>query len=238
MQDFGKQGFVQDICSSVQGLEFNSTRPLLLDALVETYDDETLDKLATSLKKTHDSNCYPVGQWFDMDTRIADCSTKKDLVKTLLLVKDIPDFFTIEQMMKKKKGDSEYKELFAPLMTLSKAFPGTGEESLPTITKAASMNSKHEKFRQLAVVFTYNMRKGFFHCFRSFDLKEILRVLEDDEIVLPKIPTDARKKAIKFFGSFLSIMEKFLVEDKETGFWKLQQEFEGKVNYFDVQIEE
>ena len=34
------------------------------------------------------------------------------------------------------------------------------------------------------------------------------------------------------------LMEKFLEEDKETGFWKLLQDFEEKVTYFDVQIEE
>lgn len=236
-QDFGKESFVQDLSTHLEGIEFKRSRKEILTALLDSYTDETLDKLASALNESFSSNCYPVKKWFDIESHLSS-DEKKKKVAAMLFLEEVPDFITVDEVTKDKKKDKEYKELFAPMITLSKAFPKTGDESLHSITKAAALKSDHEKFRKLAVVFSDFIKKGLYHCFRPFDIKELLKILENDDIHFDKITGDKRKNAIKFYSMYLSIMNKVFEEDETTGFWKLQQRLENKVTYFDVQIEE
>ena len=227
---------MQDLVSDIEGIEFKGTRKEILDALLNSYTEETLDKLASALEESFSSNCYPVKKWFDIEARLSS-DEKKEKVAAMLFLEEVPHFITVDEVTKNKKNDKEYKELFAPMITLSKAFPKTGDESLHSITKAAALKSEHEKIRKMAVVFSDFIKKGLFHCFRSFDIKEMLKILENDDIHLTKISGDKKRDAIKFYSMYLSIMSKFLEEDDTTGFWKLQPRLENKVTYFDVQIE-
>lgn len=234
-QDFGKENFVQEISSNIEGIELKNTREEILTALLDSYTEETLDKLASALNESFSSNCYPVEKW--IDTEAHHSSDKKKKLAAMLFVDKVPDFITVDEVTKKKKHDKEYKELFAPMMVLSKAFPKTGDGSLHSITKAVALQSEHEKFKKLAVVFSDFIKKGLYHCFRPFDIKELLKILENDDIRFPKISGETKRDAIKFYSMYSSIMNKFLEEDESTGFWKLQPRLENKVTYFDVQIE-
>ena len=166
----------------MEGIDLKSTRKELLNVLLDNLDTEAMQKLYQVLQHSYESNCYPTENWFDMDVRIKASSSVKDKVSCMLLLDELPDFLTIDQMVKEKKGDKEFKELFAPLITLAKVFPKTGDESLPALIKAIALKSEHEKIKKLAVVFSDYMRKGFYHCFRSFDLKEFLKILENDAL--------------------------------------------------------
>ncbi|GFH62030.1 predicted protein [Chaetoceros tenuissimus] len=140
--------------------------------------------------------------------------------------------------MNKDKKDNEFKELFAPIVALGKAFAKTGDESIASIVKAAALESKHEKINKLAVVYADFFRKGLFHCIRSIELKDFLKTLENDEIKFPKISEEKRRDSIKYLSTYLSILNKYMDVDQKTGFWTINKEFEGKVTYFKVDIEE
>lgn len=201
---------------------------------MDSYNEETLNELASALNESFSSNCYPVEKWFKNQAHLS--SNKKEKVAAMLFVDNVPDFITVDDI-KDKKQDMEYKELFAPMMALSKGFPKAGDESLHSITKAAALKSGHDKIKKLAVVFSDFIKKGFYHCMRPFDIKELLKILENDDIEFQKFTGEKKRDAIKFYSMYLSIMNKFLEEDESTGFWKLQPRLENKVTYFDVQIE-
>lgn len=221
----------------MDGFEFKNSRKELLEGLLETYTDDELNELSAALNDSFATNTYPVGEWFGLNNRITPSLTKKELVASQLLIEDLPEFIGIEDMNKDKK-ENEFKELFAPIFVLGKTFAKTGDESIASIVKAAALESKHEKIKKLAVVFADFFRKGLFHCIRSFELKDFLKTLEDDEVKFPKISEEKRRASIKYLSTFLSILNKYMSEDDKTGFWTLNQEFEGKVTYFKVDIEE
>lgn len=221
----------------MDGCEFKNSRKELLEALLDTYTDDQLNELSAALSDSFATNTYPVGEWFGLNNRITPSLTKKELVATQLLIEDLPEFISIEEMNKDKK-DNEFKELFAPIVALGKAFAKTGDESIASIVKAAALESKHEKINKLAVVYADFFRKGLFHCIRSIELKDFLKTLENDEIKFPKISEEKRRDSIKYLSTYLSILNKYMDVDQKTGFWTINKEFEGKVTYFKVDIEE
>lgn len=221
----------------MDGFEFKHSRKELLEGLLETYSDDQLNELAEALNNSFATNPYPVGEWFGLNNRITSTMTKKDLVASLLFIEDLPEFISIDDMNKDKK-DTDFKELFAPIVAIGKAFAKSGDESIASIVKAAALESKHDKIKKLAVVFADFIRKGLFHCLRAYELKDLLKTLENDEVQFPKISEEKRRDSIKYLATYLSIMNKYLDADKKTGFWTLNQEFVGKVTYFKVDIEE
>lgn len=234
--------------SNIPSTETMSSRQELLEQFVSHLTEDQLDNLVSSLVANLDAmSSVPVSKWLgfessesihDLVSSASDIKAKVQVALQLLSVKSLPEFKTCDSVAKARKKEEEYKLLHAPLVQMSKKFATTGADSLPSITKSVMMHCDDTHMKKLATNFSEFVRKNLYHCFRESDLKFLIKILENDEIVVPNVSTEKRKAAMLFYDSVLSILQKYLVADEKTSFWTVQEAFKENTVFFDVKISE